>query len=100
MPLNFNPERRICHETITLAMNIGDSEVNHILVAKTCGCKAFGRVAYSFVDTYHTLCLDRREIVIAELQACERLLKYGDEPERRVIQKEIDDLKFALDLIE
>jgi len=98
--LNFYPERRICHETTALSMNIGDSEVSHILIAKTCGCTASGRVAYSFVDTYHALCLDRKEIMIAELQACERLLKYGDESERQIIQKEIDDLKFALDLVE
>ncbi|AIF82601.1 hypothetical protein NTE_00520 [Candidatus Nitrososphaera evergladensis SR1] len=81
-------------------MNIGNSEVNHILIAKTCGCTSSGRVAYSFVDTYHALCLDRKEIIVAELQACERLLKYADEPESRIIQREIDDLKFALDLIE
>jgi hypothetical protein len=80
-------------------MNIGDSEVNHILVAKTCGCKTSGRVTYSFVDTYHTLCLDRKDIMIAELEACERLLKYGDETERQIIKKEIDGLKWALDLM-
>ncbi|AIC16219.1 hypothetical protein [Nitrososphaera viennensis] len=80
-------------------MNIGDSEVRHVLVAKTCGCKASGRVAYSFVDTYHTLCLARKDIIIAELEACERLLKYGDELERQIIEKEINDLKWTLDLM-
>ena len=80
-------------------MNIGDSGVNHIIVAKTCGCKTSGRVAYSFVDTYHTLCLDRKDIMIAELEACERLLKYADESDRIILEKEIADLKLALDLM-
>ena len=90
----------IYNENISPIMNIADSETSNILVAKTCGCKTSGRVAYSFVDTYHSLCLDRKEIVIAELQACERLLKYGDELEIKIIKKEIDDLKLALDLME
>jgi hypothetical protein len=80
-------------------MNIGYSEVNHILDAKTCGCKTSGRVAYSFVHTYHALSLDRKEILIAELEACERLLKYADEQEGRIVNKEIADLKLALDLM-
>ena len=80
-------------------MNIGYSEANHILDAKTCGCNASGRVAYSFVHTYHGLSLERREILIAELEACERLLKYADEQEGQIVRKEIADLKLALDLM-
>ncbi|MGI0019259.1 MAG: hypothetical protein ACREAY_02180 [Nitrososphaera sp.] len=56
-------------------------------------------MAYSFVHTYHALSLDRKEILIAELEACERLLKYADESEGRVVRKEIADLKLTLDLI-
>ena len=81
-------------------MNIGYSEADHIIDAKTCGCKASGRVAYSFVDTTHALCIDRKDIMIAELEACERLLKYAaDESDRIILEKEIADLKLALDLI-
>lgn len=80
-------------------MNIADSEVNNILVAKTCGCETSGKVAYSFVDTYHALSVDRHDIMIAELEACERLLKYADESERQIIRKEMADLKLALDLM-
>lgn len=97
--LNFNPVHRICDESVVLLMNIGYSEVNHIIDAKTCGCKTSGRVTYSFVDTSHALCLDRKDIMIAELEACERLLKYADESDRIILEKEIADLKLALDLM-
>jgi hypothetical protein len=81
-------------------MNIADSEANNILVAKTCGCETTtGKVAYSFVDTYHALSLDRRDIMVAELEACERLLKYAADSERHIVRKEISDLKLALDLM-
>ena len=62
-------------ESVRFPMNIGYSEANHILDAKTCGCKTFGRVAYSFVHTYHELSIERKEILIAGIEACERLLK-------------------------
>lgn len=80
-------------------MNIADSEASNILVAKTCGCETAGKVAYSFVDTYHALSLDRRDILVAELEACERLLKYAADSERHIVRKEISDLKLALDLM-
>lgn len=83
-------------------MNIGNSEVNNIIVAKTCGSKTSGSrgVTYSFVDTYHALSLHRKDILIAELEACERLLKYADdESDRIILEKEIADLKLALDLM-
>jgi len=39
-------------------------------------------------------------IISAELEACERLLKYiVDKSEEETIKKEISDLKMALDLI-
>ena len=56
-------------------------------------------MANSFVHTYHGLSLERKEILIAEIEACERLLKYADEQEGRIVRKEIADLKLALDLM-
>jgi hypothetical protein len=43
---------------------------------------------------------DKKDIIISEIQACERLRKYArDEIDREVIEAEISDLKMALDLL-
>lgn len=81
-------------------MNIAETEVRSIIIAKTCGCKDSRKVAYTFTDEYHSLCLDKRDVIIAEIDACERLLKYAqDESDRRAAEKEIAELKMALDLL-
>jgi hypothetical protein len=38
--------------------------------------KKKANIIYSFVDSYHSLCLDKKEIILAQIQGCERLLKY------------------------
>ena len=71
------------------------------IVAKTCGCKERSvKIAYSFVDTYHSLCLDKKDIMLDQIQACERLLKYTtDEADKSAVIKEIAELKITLDLL-
>lgn len=81
-------------------MNIAETEVDSVIVARTCGCKDSGKkVTYSFTDPYHALCLDKKDIILAEVEACERLMKYGEESDRTVVKKEIADLRMALDLL-
>ena len=90
-------------------MNIAESEEPIKVVAKTCYCckdksnNTGRKVTYSFVDDYHNLCLDKKDIISAELQACERLLKYccctTDEIDKKIIKTEISELKMALDLM-
>lgn len=69
--------------------------------AKTCGCKDSERkVIYSFVESFHNLSKDKKDILISEIHACERLRKYArDERDKEVIEAEISDLKMALDLL-
>jgi hypothetical protein len=83
-------------------MDIAQDEIDIDIVAKTCGCKDRKRkITYSFVDSYHNLCRDKKDIILSEIQACERLLKYTtDENDKIVIEKEIAELKLALDLIQ
>ena len=51
-------------------MNI-ESEAGAIVMAKTCGCGGSGRiVTYTFVDQAHALCLDKKDIIQAEIDAC------------------------------
>ncbi len=82
-------------------MNITESESPYEITAKTCGCKDTGRkVIYSFVESFHNLSKDKKDILISEIQACERLRKYArDELDKQVIEAEISDLKMALDLL-
>ncbi len=57
-------------------------------------------ITYLLVDGYHNLCLDKKEILLGEIEGCERLLKYAvDEAEKKIIEKEITELKFVLDLL-
>jgi hypothetical protein len=82
-------------------MNIANMEDPLKVVAKTCGCKEKEKkVTYSFIDDPHGLCIDKKNIIYAEVEACERLLKYtADKTEEQTIKKEIDDLKMTLDLM-
>ena len=82
-------------------MNITESEAPYEMTAKTCGCKDSGRkVIYSFVESFHNLSKDKKDILISEIQACERLRNYArDELDKQVIEAEISDLKMALDLL-
>jgi hypothetical protein len=46
-------------------MNVIETERSSLIVAKMCGCKKGNitkKVTYSFVDSYHSLCLDKRDI--------------------------------------
>ena len=87
-------------------MNISETELVFGFIAKTCECRDLKRkVTYSFIDTYHSLCHDKRDIILGQIEACEILLKYtkeysNDEIDRKVVECEIDELKMALDLIQ
>ena len=75
-------------------------------MAKTCGCEDKKRkVTYSFIDSYHSLSHDKKDIILGQIEACERLLKYTeeygrDEIDRQAIESEIDELRMVLDLIQ
>ena len=83
-------------------MNIVHAEEEFDIVAKTCGCKdKMRKVTYSFIDSYHSLCRDKKDILISEIQACERLLKYTrEEKDKIILENEIAELKLALDLLQ
>lgn len=79
-------------------MNIIYSPFN--LVAKTCGCKENNRVSYLFLEEPHGLCIDKKDLLEAQIQACETLLKYTkDEPEKSTVEREIEELRMARDLM-
>jgi hypothetical protein len=81
-------------------MNIAGSETLVRIVAKTCGCTEKRAVTYTISQGYHDLCLGKKDIITAQLEACERLLKYASEPSDKVaLDHEIRELKMALDLM-
>jgi hypothetical protein len=82
-------------------MNIAESEQPVRVIAKTCGCeKGRKKVTYSFIDAYHDLCVDKKDIISSELEACENLLKHtADKADRKSVEIEIAELKMALDLM-
>ena len=82
-------------------MIISDSESPLTILAKTCGCRGRNmRVTYSIIDSYHSLCLDKKDIISAEIEACQRLSKYTvDEKDKLVIETELAELKMSLDLM-
>jgi hypothetical protein len=86
---------------VSTTMNMSDTESPVIILAKTCGCKEKNmKVTYSFIDSYHSLCLDKKDIISAEIDACQKLTKYTvDEKDKLVIEKELAELKMSIDLM-
>ena len=76
-------------------------EEGPVIIAKTGGNTVHGKkVSYSFAEPEHELGLDKKDILMAEIEACERLLKYANDIiEREVIEKELSELRMALDLM-
>ena len=81
-------------------MNIIKTEIPFIVEAKTTGCheKKNRGITYHFIESAHTLCMDKEELLNSQIQSCERLL---DKPEKEgdqdIIQNEITKLNLALD---
>jgi hypothetical protein len=82
-------------------LNIDEAEYASPLAAKTCGSMNNTRkVAYSFLSESHALCIDKKDLMLAQLDACEKLLKYATDPsDKTAIEKEIKELRMALDLL-
>jgi hypothetical protein len=62
------------------------------MAAKTCPSERnrYRKVMYTFLDPYYGLCLDKKEILMAQLDACERLSKIRvDSTDVKVIDMEI-----------
>ena len=82
-------------------MNIAEIETPILFEAKACGCQNNKRtISYHFIESTHSLCIGKREIIVAQLQACERLLKYPNNSlDLTIIEKEISELKLILGLV-
>jgi hypothetical protein len=80
-------------------MNIIDQE-SDLVTAKTCGYEDKEGITYVFSESFHSIGLDKKAIVEAEIDACERLQNYAtNESEKAIVEKEIAELRMALDLL-
>lgn len=74
-------------------MNISVPESQLICEAKICGCISNKKIVYNFTEPVHSLCIDKKQFILSQIQACRNLLKYTtDRLELRMVKKEIDEL--------
>jgi hypothetical protein len=82
-------------------MNITDLESSIQIDAKICGSVERRKIAYSITDFHHSLYINKKDIILAQISACELLYKYTtDSFDKNVLKNEISDLKLMLDFIE
>ena len=82
-------------------MNLTDLDSTIQIDAKLCGSLHRRRIAYSVMDFHHSLYINKKDIILGQIRACELLYKYAiDNLDRNVLRKEILDLNLMIDLIE
>jgi hypothetical protein len=74
-------------------MNVTDCESLIQIDAKICGSEKSRKIAYSVMDFHHSIYINKKDIILAQIQACELLCKYStDEFDKDVLKKETLDL--------
>jgi len=81
-------------------LNIIETGTNLNIEAKLYGEKNSKNKVYSFIEPQHSLCVDKREILLSQIQACERLSNYlKEETDLKTINNEVSSLKMSLDFM-
>ncbi len=74
-------------------MSISISESQIICEAKICGCTNNKKVVYGFSEPVHSLCIDKKQVILSQIKACLNLLNYTtDKHELDMVEKEMDEL--------
>jgi hypothetical protein len=61
-----------------------DTEMSSLIVAKTCGFNVEENSSF-ILESYETFCVDKKNIIVAQLDSCDMLLKYtADKKERKL----------------
>lgn len=77
-------------------MNVTDLDPTIQIDAKLCGSFQRRKIAYSIMDFYHSLYINKKNIILGQIHACELLYKYTiDNIDKNVLKKEILDLNYA-----
>ena len=82
-------------------MNILEIEFPFKIEAKTSKCNDETNVIYSIAEPYHNCCIDKKEIIIEQIKACENLLLRctNNKSDSLALEKEISELKSTLDIL-
>jgi hypothetical protein len=81
-------------------MNILETEFPFKIEAKTSKLNDKTNVIYSIAEPYHNCCIDKKEIIIEQIKACENLSKYtNNKNDSLALENEITELKLALDIL-
>ena len=81
-------------------MNLTDHEYLIQNDGKLCGYGHKRKIAYSTIEFYHSLYINKKNMLLAQIRACELLYKYTIDIFKLTFSKEISDLKLMLDLME
>ena len=76
-----------------MKINIPLSESVLVCEAKICGRSNTKKIVYGFAEPVHSLCFDKKQLILSQIQACKNLLKQThDKLELRIVEKEIEEL--------
>jgi hypothetical protein len=84
-------------------MNIIKTEIPFIVEAKIAGCheKKNRSITYRFIESVHSLCMDKEEVLNSQIRSCNRLLNNPErEGDLEIIRNEITKLNLALDSVQ
>ena len=57
-------------------------------------------VIYSIAELQHNFCLNKKEIIMEQIKACENLSRYTiNKSDSLALEREISELKVALDIL-
>ncbi len=81
-------------------MNIIEVEFPLKIEAKTSKYNEKISVIYSVAELQHNFCIDKKEIIMEQIKACENLSRYStNKSDNLALEKEISELKLALDIL-
>jgi hypothetical protein len=81
-------------------MNILEIEFPLKIEAKTTRYNDKTNIIYSIAELQHNICINKKEIIREQIKACENLSRYTtNKTDTLALQKEISELKIALDIL-
>ena len=81
-------------------MNIIELEFPLKIEAKTSKYNEKTSIIYSIAELQHNFCIDKKEIIMEQIKACENLSRYTiNQSDSLALEREISELKSALDIL-
>ena len=81
-------------------MNVLEVEFPLKIEAKTSKYNDKINVIYSVAELQHNFCINKKEIIMEQIKACENLYRYTiNKSDNLALEREISELKLALDIL-